>query len=103
MRRQEDWIERVVESLGGTVYITIDCDGFDPAIMPAVGTPEPGGLTWYETLALLRRVIESRNVVGCDIVELCPVPGNIAPNFLCAKLIYKILSYRFGLEGARRD
>lgn len=98
MRRDERWIERVVESLGETVYITIDCDGLDPAIMPAVGTPEPGGLAWYELLALLRRVIESRRVVGCDLVELCPIPGNIAPNFLCAKLIYKILSYRFGRE-----
>jgi N1-aminopropylagmatine ureohydrolase len=98
MRRHEDWIARVVGSLGETVYITIDCDGFDPAIMPAVGTPEPGGLSWYETLALLRRVIESRRVVGCDIVELCPMPGNVAPNFLCAKLIYKILTYRFGGE-----
>src|SRR5213593_3752758 len=94
----EDWIERVVDSLSETVYITIDCDGFDPAIMPAVGTPEPGGLTWYEGLALLRRVIESRRVVGCDIVELSPLAGNVAPNFLCAKLIYKILSYRFGRE-----
>ena len=103
MRRHEDWIERVVESLSETVYITIDCDGFDPAIMPAVGTPEPGGLSWYEGLALLRRVIESRRVVGCDIVELCPLPGNVAPNFLCAKLIYKILSYRFGREVGRRD
>jgi agmatinase len=98
MRQHEDWIERVVESLSETVYITIDCDGFDPAIMPAVGTPEPGGLTWYEMLTLLRRVIDSRHVVGCDLVELCPMPGNIAPNFLCAKLIYKILSYRFGNE-----
>ena len=103
MRRHENWIERIVDSLGETVYITIDCDGFDPAIMPAVGTPEPGGLTWYEALALLRRVIESRRVVGCDIVELCPLPGNAAPNFLCAKLIYKILSYRFGGEISRRD
>jgi agmatinase len=103
MRQNEDWIERVVDSLSETVYITIDCDGFDPAIMPATGTPEPGGLTWYEALALLRRVIESRNVVGCDIVELSPIPGNVAPNFLCAKLIYKILSYRFGNEVARRD
>jgi agmatinase len=103
MRRHDDWIERVVDSLSETVYITIDCDGFDPAIMPAVGTPEPGGLTWYEALALLRRVIESRRVVGCDIVELCPLPGNVAPNFLCAKLIYKILTYRFGREIARRD
>jgi len=98
MRRDADWIDRVVDSLGETVYITIDCDGLDPAIMPAVGTPEPGGLTWYETLALIRRVIESRRVVGCDIVELCPLPGIVAPNFLCAKLIYKILTYRFGRE-----
>src|SRR5205814_273545 len=73
MRQHGDWIERVVASLGENVYVTIDCDGFDPAIMPAVGTPEPGGLTWYEALALLRRVIESRRLVGCDIVELCPL------------------------------
>jgi agmatinase len=80
------------------VYITIDCDGLDPAIMPAVGTPEPGGLSWYETLALLKKVIGKRNVVGCDLVELAPIAGTVAPNFLCAKLIYKILSYRFGAE-----
>ena len=92
MRQHEDWIDRVVASLGETVYITIDCDGLDPAIMPSVGTPEPGGLSWYETLTILRRVIESRRVVGCDLVELCPMPGNVAPNFLCAKLVYKILS-----------
>ncbi len=96
MRRHDDWIDRVVDSLGETVYITIDVDGFDPAIMPATGTPEPGGLGWYEALALLRRVIEQRNVVGCDIVELSPMGGNVAPNFMCAKLIYKILAYRFG-------
>ena len=64
MRQDEHWIERVVDSLGETVYITIDCDGLDPAIMPAVGTPEPGGLTWYETLTLLRRVMESRPSSG---------------------------------------
>ena len=101
MRQHGDWIQRVVDSLSETVYITIDCDGFDPAIMPSVGTPEPGGLTWYEGLTLLRRVIESRRVVGCDIVELCPIPGIVAPNFLCAKLIYKILSYRFRSEVLR--
>ncbi len=98
MRKDPDWIQRVVDSLGDPVYITIDCDGFDPAIMPATGTPEPGGLSWYEGLTLLRRVIESRTIVGCDIVELAPMPGNVAPTFLCAKLIYKILSYRFGSE-----
>jgi len=95
MRDDPEWMERVVDSLSETVYITIDVDGFDPAIMPATGTPEPGGLTWYEGLALLRRVIERRRVVGCDVVELSPVPGLVAPNFMCAKLIYKILSYRF--------
>jgi agmatinase len=103
MRRDPHWIDRVVDALSDTCYITIDCDGLDPAIMPAVGTPEPGGLSWYETLALLRRVIESRNVVGADIVELCPMPGNVAPNFLCAKLLYKILSYRFGKAGQRLE
>lgn len=96
MRREKNWIDRIVDSLGETVYITIDADGMDPAIMPAVGTPEPGGLSWYEMLALLRAVMSARKVVGCDLVELCPIPGMIAPNFLCAKLIYKILTYQFG-------
>ena len=95
MRKDADWIAKVVESLGRTVYITIDVDGLDPAIMPATGTPEPGGLSWYELLSLLRAVITARDVVGCDIVELSPLPGVAAPNFLCAKLIYKILTYRF--------
>jgi agmatinase len=98
MRQDPAWMDRVVDSLSDAVYITIDVDGFDPAIMPSTGTPEPGGLSWYEGLGLLRRVIEHRTVVGCDIVELSPMPGNAAPNFLCAKLLYKILSYRFGKE-----
>ena len=101
MRQDPAWIDRVVESLSETVYITIDVDGFDPALMPATGTPEPGGLSWYEALGLLRRVIERRTVVGCDIVELAPIPGNVAPVFMCAKLVYKILSYRFGKGLAR--
>jgi agmatinase len=100
MRADKNWIEQVVETLGETVYITIDCDGMDPAIMPAVGTPEPGGLSWYELLSLLRSVIHSRNVVGCDLVELCPIPGLVAPNFLCAKLVYKILTYQFTKQGS---
>jgi len=80
------------------VYITIDVDGMDPAIMPATGTPEPGGLSWYEILALLRGTISKRTVVGCDVVELSPLPGVMAPNFLCAKLVYKILTYRFAAK-----
>jgi agmatinase len=97
MRENPSWIDAVVETLGDAVYITIDVDGMDPAIMPATGTPEPGGLSWYEMLSLLRKTVERRNVVALDVVELSPLPGVIAPNFLCAKLIYKVLTYRFGL------
>ena len=99
MREDPDWVDRVVDSLGdGPVYITIDVDGMDPAIMPATGTPEPGGLSWYEMLRLLRATFTRRHVVACDVVELSPLPGLIAPNFLCAKLVYKMLGYRFGLR-----
>lgn len=95
MRDTSDWIDRVVDALTDTVYITIDLDGLDPATMPAVGTPEPGGLSWREVTALLRRTFERKTVVGCDVVELCPVPGLTASNFLAARLVYKILTYRF--------
>jgi agmatinase len=95
MRRDPAWIDRIVETLADTVYITIDVDGMDPAIMPATGTPEPGGLSWYEILSLLRATVERKTVVGVDVVELSPLPGLMAPNFLCAKLIYKMLGYRF--------
>jgi agmatinase len=98
MRRDPAWIDRVVDSLPKRVYITIDVDGLDPAIMPATGTPEPGGLSWYEALALLRAIIERRDVIACDVVELSPLPGIMAPNFLCAKLVYKILTYRFAVS-----
>jgi agmatinase len=97
MRHDPNWIDQVVASLGDQVYVTIDCDGLDPAVMPAVGTPEPGGLSWHETVALLRAVMSKRHVVGCDVVELCPIPGMVGPNFLCARLIYKILTYRFAV------
>lgn len=95
MRRDANWIDRVVETLRDPVYITIDVDGIDPAIMPSTGTPEPGGLSWYEMLALLRATLTRRTVVACDVVELSPIPGLLAPNFLCAKLIYKMLTYKF--------
>ena len=100
MRKDPQWIDRVVDSLTDNVYLTIDVDGLDPAIMPATGTPEPGGLSWYEALALLRATMARRTVVACDVVELSPVPGLVAPNFLCAKLIYKILGYRFAAQKA---
>ena len=95
MRQDPNWVQQVVGSLGDPVYVTIDVDGMDPAIMPATGTPEPGGLTWYEMLALLRAIFTQRRVVACDVVELSPLPGLMAPNFLCAKLIYKMIVYRF--------
>jgi agmatinase len=98
MRDDPQWMDRVVDSLGENVYLTIDVDGLDPAIMPATGTPEPGGLSWRELLMLLRKVIAAKTLVACDLVELSPLAGMVAPNFLCAKLIYKILSYRFGAE-----
>ena len=85
------------EALTDQVYITICLDGFDPSIMPAVGTPEPGGLGWYDVLRIVRRVAETRHIVGFDVVELFPIPGNVAPDFLAAKLVYKVLGYRFKL------
>jgi agmatinase len=98
MRQNHDWIERAVAALSDAVYITIDLDGLEPGLMPAVGTPEPGGLSWRELTALLRRTFETRRVVACDVVELCPIPGFASPNFVAARLVYKLLTYRFGLE-----
>jgi agmatinase len=98
MRDDPKWIEAVVDSLGDPVYITVDVDAFDPAIMPATGTPEPGGLAWYEMLGLLRATFRKRRVVACDVVELSPLPGLMAPNFLCAKLVYKMLAYRYNSQ-----
>jgi len=89
------WIDEVMAKLTGQVYLTIDLDVFDPSIMPSTGTPEPGGLLWYDVLALLRAVCRRRTVVGLDVVEMCPVAANWAPDFLAAKLIYKTLSYIF--------
>jgi agmatinase len=89
------WIDEVVAQLAEKVYLTVDLDVFDPSIMPSTGTPEPGGLLWYDVLALLKTVCRRRNVVGFDVVELCPTETNWGPDFLAAKLIYKILSYKF--------
>ena len=95
IHNKTDWIKKVISKLSKNVYITIDLDVFDPSIMPSTGTPEPGGLLWYEVLELLRTVIEKKNVVGFDVVELCPDDRNAAPDFMAAKLIYKLLSYKF--------
>ena len=89
------WKDKATNSLSDNVYISIDLDVFDPAIMPAVGTPEPGGLGWYETLDLLKDVAKDKKIVGFDVVELCPIKGQIASDFFAAKLIYRLLGYVF--------
>jgi agmatinase len=91
----EQWMVDVTERLEGDVYLTIDLDGLDPAIMPATGTPVPGGLGWYTTLKLLKRVCRRHRIVGMDIVELAPLPGLHAPDFLAARLAFKMIGYAF--------
>ncbi|WP_196895476.1 agmatinase [Aureivirga marina] len=89
-----DWIQNAISQMGTKVYITIDLDVLDPAIMSATGTPEPGGLEWYPTLTFLHKIFEQKIVLGFDIVELAPIENFHAPQFLVAKLYYKLLSYR---------
>lgn len=89
------WIEKILKLINGPLYITIDIDVFDPSIAPSTGTPEPGGLLWYETLFFLKKIFQKKQVVGFDIVELSPNKYNKSTNFLVAKLYYKILSYKF--------
>ncbi len=91
----EDSITQIIASLSKEVYITIDLDVLDPSIMSAVGTPEPGGIGWYELLGLLRVVARSKRIVGFDLVELCPGEGPLSCAFLAAKLAYKLIGYMF--------
>jgi len=95
INNKTDWINEAVGKLSEKVYITIDLDVFDPSIMSSTGTPEPGGLLWYDVLRLLKAVSDKKDIVGFDVVELCPDEGNKGPDFLAAKLIYKILGYKF--------
>ena len=92
---QYAWHDAVIGSLRENVYLTIDCDFLDPGLMPAVGTPEPGGFGWHETISFLRSLAERRRIVGFDITELSPIPGLIYPQFVMAKLIYKLIGYIF--------
>jgi agmatinase len=89
------WIDKCVGLLTDNVYITIDLDAFDPAVLPATGTPEPGGMSWYDVTALMKAVFRSRKVVGFDVVELCPRSQYWGSDFLAAKLVYALLTYRF--------
>ncbi len=92
---QYAWHDAIIGSLRENVYLTIDCDFFDPGLMPAVGTPEPGGFGWHETVSFLRTLAKQRRIVGFDVTELSPIPGLIHPQFTMAKLIYKLIGYIF--------
>lgn len=95
MYGQTDWMQASIDQMTDNVYLSIDLDAFDPSIMPATGTPEPGGLDWNTVLIYLKKVFESKNVVGFDVVEFAPIEGLHAPGFLVSKLYYKLLSYKF--------
>jgi agmatinase len=95
IRSSASWIDDLIERLSSKVYITLDLDGLDPSVCPGVGTPEPGGLDWYELTGLLRNVFEKRDVIGCDVVECLPLSGQYSTEFLAAKLIYKLIGYAF--------
>ena len=88
-----DWIEGIVDDLSDDVYVSIDLDVLDPSIMPATGTPEPGGISWRDLLRLIKKVSNNCTIHGFDVVELCPIPGMVAPDFTAAKLIYRVMGY----------
>jgi agmatinase len=96
--RRVDWIAPIIDACSENVYVTLDCDVLDPSVMPATGTPEPGGLTWAQLNELLARLCRSRCVVGFDWSELAPVPGLRFPEFTAAKLVYRLM----GRMGAAR-
>ena len=92
---QTDWMERAISSIQTKrVFLTIDLDGIDPTLIPAVGTPEPGGLNWYSLTTFLRRIFELYEVVGCDIMELAPIKDSVVSEFTAAKLVYKLIGYQ---------
>ena len=103
MAVNEDWMDDVIDQLTSNVFITFDLDALDPSIMPSTGTPEPGGLFYYETLEFLKRVFDEKNVVGFDMVELCPIENEKSSDFLAAKLFYKMLSYKFAANDDTYD
>lgn len=95
MVNDDYWMDNAIELMTDNVYITFDLDALDPSILPSTGTPEPGGLLWYETLEFLKKIFKEKNVVGFDIVELCPNKYERSSDFVAAKLYYKMLSYKF--------
>ncbi len=103
MAASDKWQSRALAALGPDVYLTVDVDFFDPSLVPSTGTPEPGGGDWYTTLRFLGRVFRERNVVAADVVELAPTPGLAAPDFLVAKLVYKVIGLHRAAAKRGRD
>ncbi|GAB5472255.1 MAG: agmatinase [Maribacter sp.] len=99
----DSWMDSSIDQMTDNVFITFDLDALDPSILPSTGTPEPGGLLWYETLDYLKQVFTEKNVVGFDIVELCPNEMDKSSDFLAAKLYYKMLSYKFHTEASESN
>lgn len=108
------WSPRALRALGGdfgpvldgltdTVFVTFDLDALDPGVLPATGTPEPGGLDWYESVDLLRAVAARSRIVGFDVVELAPIPGQVASDFLAARLVYRLIGLALASPGSGRD
>ncbi|PWT97904.1 MAG: agmatinase [Candidatus Melainabacteria bacterium] len=98
-RHQKHWnFPEIIETLSDNVYLTIDVDGLDPGIMPSTGTPEPGGMSWEQITELIKQLCVRKNVVAADIVELAPIKDLHAPDFLVAKMLYKLIGYRFAME-----
>ncbi|MBL0256152.1 MAG: agmatinase [Bacteroidetes bacterium] len=94
IRKNVNWMTDAISKMGDHVYLTIDADGFDPAVIPAVGTAEPNGLFWVETLEFLRRVFKEKKVVGFDVVECAPMEGSILSEYTLAKLVYRLIGYQ---------
>ena len=93
IRKDRTWVNKALRRLSKDVYISVDLDALDPSVMPATGTPEPGGMLWQDVLELIREVCRKRRVVGFDVVELAPIPGMVAPDFLAARLAYRMMGY----------
>ena len=92
VNKDDSWMEKAIDLLSDNVYITLDLDAFDPSIMPSTGTPEPGGLGWYQVMDLIDKLVSRKNLVGFDVVELSPLDSNKAPDFMAAKIVYRFLS-----------
>lgn len=95
MQGEASWMDEVLRELPEKIFVTIDIDCLDPSIMPSTGTPEPGGLCWYTLTAFLKKAAREKEIIGFDLVELAPIEGLSAPDFLAAKLVYRLLGYIF--------